>query len=31
MNSDAERIVDLYDRHAAVFDQDRTKSLFEKP
>jgi len=31
MTSDAERIVDLYDRHAAVWDQDRSKSLFEKP
>src|SRR5215510_8524983 len=31
MTSDAERIVDLYDRHAGVWDQDRSKSLFEKP
>jgi SAM-dependent methyltransferase len=31
MARDAERIVDLYDRHAAVWDQDRAKSLFEKP
>jgi SAM-dependent methyltransferase len=31
MTRDAERIVDLYDRHAAVWDQDRSKSLFEKP
>jgi SAM-dependent methyltransferase len=31
MTSDAERLVDLYDRHAAVWDQDRSKSLFEKP
>ncbi len=30
MARDAERIVDLYDRHAAVWDADRTKSLFEK-
>ncbi|MGA7489163.1 MAG: class I SAM-dependent methyltransferase [Xanthobacteraceae bacterium] len=30
MARDAERIVDLYDRHAAVWDGDRTKSLFEK-
>src|SRR5262249_35604773 len=31
MTRDADKIVDLYERHAAVFDQDRTKSLFEKP
>jgi len=31
MTRDAERIADLYDRHAAVWDQDRAKSLFEKP
>ena len=31
MARDAERIVDLYDRYAAVWDQDRAKSLFEKP
>jgi SAM-dependent methyltransferase len=31
MARDAERIVDLYDRYAAVWEQDRAKSLFEKP
>lgn len=31
MARDTERIVDLYDRYAAVWDQDRAKSLFEKP
>jgi SAM-dependent methyltransferase len=31
MARDAERIVDLYDRYAAVWDQDRAKNLFEKP
>jgi len=27
----AERIIGLYDRHAAQFDKDRSRSLFEKP
>jgi SAM-dependent methyltransferase len=31
MAQDAERIVDLYQRHAASWDQDRGKTLFEKP
>src|SRR4029077_2487569 len=31
MTRDAERIVDLEYRHTSVWDQDRRKSLFEKP
>ena len=30
MPGDADRIIDLYDRHAENFDADRTKTLFEK-
>jgi len=31
MADDADRIVDLYERHAHQWDKDRTRSLFEKP
>lgn len=31
MNSDSDRIIGLYDRHAHNFDSDRRRSLFEKP
>jgi SAM-dependent methyltransferase len=31
MTSDADRIVGLYQRHAATFARDRTKTLFERP
>jgi SAM-dependent methyltransferase len=31
MNSDANLIIGLYDRHAVQFDKDRGRNLFEKP
>ena len=31
MNSDAERIIGLYQRHAESFDRERGRDLFEKP
>lgn len=31
MNSDAERIIGLYQRHAGSFDRERGRNLFEKP
>src|SRR5690348_13065539 len=31
MTDDADRIVDLYDRNAQLFDRDRSRDLFERP
>jgi SAM-dependent methyltransferase len=31
MTSDADRIVGLYDRHARTWDEERSRSLFERP
>jgi SAM-dependent methyltransferase len=31
VNSDAARVIDLYERHAKNWDQDRGRGLFEKP
>jgi SAM-dependent methyltransferase len=31
MPDDADRIIDLYDRHAATWDKERSRDLFERP
>ena len=31
MTDDAERIIDLYERHAETWDRERWRNLFERP